>query len=348
MDVLTDVMQTVRFRSNLYGRAEFTAPWGIDVPYEPNRAGFIVISRGSCWLEIGSEDHPVPLAGGDFVFFPQGGPYVLRDALDSPATPVCELESNEQPRGKVCMLGGGGAPTSMVWGCFEFEGGGRNPLIESLPRMIHLTAEAGPNVQWLQSTLQFVTSETATSLPGAETVANRLTDILFVHAIRAFITGCAASRRHAGGWLRALADQKIGEALRLIHENPQTNWTVETLARAVAMSRSAFAEKFTSLVGESPLRYVVSWRMKKATQLLERGEPIGLIAHRVGYESDAAFNKAFKKHLGMTPGEFRRQSTGRTSAIESDHPVEPNAAQRRVVNNSGNARPARKVQSQRA
>src|SRR5690606_28975269 len=132
-----------------------------------------------------------PLAGGDFVFFPQGTRYRLRDALDSPVIPAEQAEK-EIDGTRICSVRGGGAQTSAVWGCFEFEDGGRNPLIESLPPFIHLTAEAGPQVQWLQSTLQFVTAEVMSRLPGAETVANRLTDILFVHAIRAHISGCAA------------------------------------------------------------------------------------------------------------------------------------------------------------
>ena len=308
MDVLTDVMQTVRVRSNLYGRAEFTAPWGIEVPQQRGNAQFFVISRGSCWLEMDGLENPVPLAGGDFIFLPHGDAYCLRDALDSAPTPIEQVSKKQHQHGQVCEVGGGGAPTSAVWGCFEYEGLERNPLIESLPPMIHLTAEVGPNVQWLQSTLQFVTAETASGLPGAETVANRLTDILFVHAIRAYISGRAAHGCKANGWLRALADPKIGQSLRLIHESPQKAWTVESLATAVAMSRSAFAERFTALVGEPPLRYVTSWRIKRASHMLLRGDPIGAVALTSGYDNDAAFGKAFKRVLGVTPGEFRRKS----------------------------------------
>ena len=308
MDVLTDVMQTVRVRSNLYGRAEFTSPWGIKVHQKGGNARFFVISRGSCWLEMDGLANPVPLAGGDFIFLPHGHEYRLRDALDSPLTPIDQVQRKQDQHGQICVVGGGGALTSAIWGCFEFEGGERNPLIDALPPMIHLTAEAGPNVQWLQSTLQFVTSEIASGLPGAETVANRLTDILFVHAIRAYISGCAAHGCRASGWLRALSDPKIGEVLRLIHETPQKDWTVESLASAVSMSRSAFAARFSEMVGESPLRYVMAWRMKKATHMLLRGDSIGAIAQAVGYENDAAFGKAFKRHMGTTPGEYRRRS----------------------------------------
>src|SRR5688572_7866883 len=120
MDVLTDVMQTVRIRSNLYGRAEFTAPWGISVPHEPGHAGFFVICRGSCWLDVEGFEGPLPLAGGDFIFLPHGGPYTLRDALNSPVVSVKDLEGEDE-RGPVCRVNGGGAPSSAIWGCFEFE-----------------------------------------------------------------------------------------------------------------------------------------------------------------------------------------------------------------------------------
>lgn len=307
MDVLTDVMRTVRVQSHLYGRAEFTAPWGIAVPGEKGQAGFFFIRRGSCWLEMDAQERPIPLAGGDFVFLPHGDGYILRDALDSAILPVERVEERDE-LGPLCAIRGGGAPCSSIWGCFRFEDGGRNPLLDSLPPMIHVRADDGPTGQWLQATLQFVASEVVSARPGAEIVANRLTDILFVHAIRAFISGCAAHGCRASGWLRALADPKIGRALRLIHEAPDRGWTVESLAEAVSMSRSAFAAQFTAMVGEPPLRYVTAWRMKKACHMLVRGEPIGAVARAVGYESDAAFNKAFRRQVGVPPGDFRARA----------------------------------------
>lgn len=313
MDVLTDVMQTVRVRSNLYGRSELTAPWGLRIGGECGHAGFHVVSRGSCWLEVDGVERQIALAGGDFVLLPTGRAHCLRDNPETPAVPVEEVVKDWDCREPLRYGGGGGGGvlTSMVWGCFEFEGGGRNPLIESLPPMILVRGDGGPSVQWLQSTLHFVASETASGLPGAETVANRLTDILFVHAIRAHIAGCPTSGSRATGWLRALADPKIGQALQLMHEAPQKDWSVGTLAEAVAMSRSAFAAQFSALVGEPPLRYLTAWRMKKASHMLLRGEPIAAIASALGYETDAAFGKAFKREMGATPGEFRRRARER-------------------------------------
>jgi AraC-like DNA-binding protein len=326
VDVLTDVMQTMRVKSNLYGRVEFTAPWGIRADGECGHAGFLVVLRGSCWLEMDGSREPVPLAGGDFVLMPKGSAHVLRDARKTHPRPVQEVVGEWDGR-ETLRYGGGGVPTSLVFGCFEFEDGGRNPLVESLPPMIHVRADGGPSVQWLQSTLQFVASEIASGLPGAETVASRLTDILFVHAIRAYLagcgTGCGAGARPSG-WLRALADPKIGYALRLIHEAPEKDWTVESLASAVAMSRSAFAAQFTALVGDPPLRYVSAWRMKRASRLLLRGDPISAVAAATGYATDATFGKVFKRHMGVTPGEFRRDAREPSAAA-------PAAPSRRAI-----------------
>jgi AraC-like DNA-binding protein len=314
MDVLTDVLRTVRLRSHVYGRIELTAPWGLrfgagEAPV------FHIVSRGSCWLELegagdggdgrtGEGDHAVPLAGGDFVFLPQGHPHALRDALKTPALPVEELvPCTKESAGTVHRLGGGGAPATLVSGCFLFEQEGKNPLIDCLPPMIHVKSDGGPAVRWLEATLQFMSAETASRQPGTTTVVSRLADILFVQALRTHIAnGCPES----GGWLRALTDPQIGTALRLMHERPQEAWTVERLAEEVAMSRSAFAARFKVQVGDGPLGYLTHWRMQKAAQMLQDShETLGAVARAVGYETDAAFGKSFRRHIGITPGEYR-------------------------------------------
>ncbi|HEV8112659.1 MAG TPA: AraC family transcriptional regulator [Planctomycetota bacterium] len=313
MDVLTDVMQTVRVRSHLYGRLELGAPWGMEFG-ACDRPGFFIVSRGNCWLEVTGIDGPVPLAGGDFVFLPKGRAHTLRDACDTPTVPIDEVFKDCPGSGQVLKHGGAGAPVSLVCGCFLFEDGGRNPLVESLPPMIHVRADGGPSVRWLETTLQFMATETASTLPGAETIASRLADILFVHAVRAHIAGDGLE---VSGWLKALADPQIGEVLRRIHEAPHVQWTVESLAESVAMSRSAFAARFTALVGEPPLRYVTAWRMKKASHRLLQGDRIAAIAQATGYDTDAAFGKAFKRFMGATPGEYRRRA--RETELEPAH-----------------------------
>ena len=323
MDVLADVLQSVRLRSQVYGRMELTAPWGmrLDLGNDAHPV-FYVISRGTCWLDVEGVDESVPLAGGDFVFLPRGGPLSLRD---HPSTPVRDFADVLADMGKhisdcptatsALRYGGGGAPVGLVSGCFTFEDGGANPLVESLPPLIHVKGDQGAPVRWLESTLQFLGAEAGSPLPGTETIRSRLADILFVQAIRVHI---AAESDKPSGWLRALTDPQIGRALRLIHERPEAPWTVDQLADRVSMSRSAFADRFRSLVGVPPLGYLTRWRMHKGACMLNRGEmTVAAVARAVGYESEGSFGKVFKRYTGTTPGDYRASSRGRLRPVLS-------------------------------
>jgi AraC-like DNA-binding protein len=315
MDVLTEVLASVRMRSNVYGRMELTAPWGLRVDFgERAHPSFYVVSRGTCWLELDGVTEPIPLAGGDFVLLPKGRPNVIRDRPGSPAIPIeellaeCAATPGEVGIGPVLRNGGGGGPTSLVGGCFTFESEGGMPLIDALPPLIHIKGDEGSPVRWLESMLQFLAAEAASPVPGAETIRNRLADIMFVQAIRAHIATAGAG---SAGWLRALGDEQIGEALRLIHERPAHPWTVDSLADGVAMSRSAFADRVRDLVGVPPHSYVTRWRMHKASGLLRHGDAtIASVARAVGYENESSFGKVFKRYTGQAPGEFRARSNG--------------------------------------
>lgn len=256
MDVLSDVLGLVRIHSQVYGRLELGAPWGIRTAANDHVA-FYVVSRGSCWLDCAGLPAPLLLGGGDFVFLPRGVAYELRDHPDSPTMRFEDLLASRPEGSREPLKSGGSGPlASLVCGCFAFEGG-CNPLVESLPTVIHVRADAPEgSLRWLESTLQFVASEAASPRPGAEIVANRLADILFVQAVRAYLaTPEGAAQR---GWLASLADPQVGRALQLMHERPDDRWTLERLADAVCMSRSAFAAKFRELVGETPMNYLPS------------------------------------------------------------------------------------------
>jgi AraC-like DNA-binding protein len=314
MDVLTDVLRTVRLQNKCHGRLELTAPWGIEVEASDQRSSnFYVVSSGSGWLEVDGSSSAVPLASGDLVLLPKGGRHVLRDDPGTRAVPITQiLAGHHGASGHVFHYGGVGAPASIVAGHFTFEDGVGDALLESLPPLIHVKSEGGTMVQWLQATLQFLTTETALAQPGAETVISRLADILFVQALRAHMASLTDCSR---GWLRALKDPPMATALRLMHQHPEQPWTVEALANQVTMSRSAFAERFTRLVGEAPLGYLTRWRMQKAARLMLDGDAtLGAIARAVGYETESAFGKAFRRHMGTSPGEYRKESVWSAAA----------------------------------
>jgi AraC-like DNA-binding protein len=203
-------------------------------------------------------------------------------------------------------FGGGGALTRMICGSFQFDNETRSPLRSILPPLIHLKHEHSHLGEWLEPTLKMLALEARQPRPGSETLISRLLDIIFVQALRVWI---ASEPPTSGGWLGALRDPQIGAALSLMHREPQRHWSVENLASEVAMSRSPFAARFTALVGEPPLTYLTNWRMHLAETLLTReGLNVSQVAGRIGYESEAAFSKAFKRYFGQSPLAHRRQT----------------------------------------
>ncbi|MDC3954485.1 AraC family transcriptional regulator [Polyangium jinanense] len=307
MDVLADVLRGLHLRTKVYGRLEMRAPWGMRVD-KPGHALFYAVSRGSCLLEV--DGARIPLSGGDFVFLLGGSSHVLRDCPGTRPMPVAEIYAIRGGRcGGLVHHGGAGAPTTLVSGCFLFEGTSLDPLIASLPPLIHVKGDGGVAARWLESTLQFVASEMEAEQPGYETVASRLSEVLFVQALRTHVASLPIEQ---ASWLRALTDAQIGVVLQRLHENPEKPWTVESLAHLASMSRSVFAARFKAVVGEGPLTYLTRWRMHRATQLMAGGDrSTTAIAQAVGYETDSAFVKAFKRHLGETPGAFRRRLKAR-------------------------------------
>lgn len=301
MDVLTDVLQTVRARAACSGRIEASAPWGFEIPAS-DQARFHVVLEGRACLRL-ADGQVVELERGDLVAMPHGDGHALLDSVDSPSIPLAEL-LRQRERGHHMRIGGGGERASLWSGRIEFEDRRGNPLLAVLPQVIVLRGELARNVQWLEPTLAILSCESASERPGAQTVVSRLADVIFIQIVRGHL---ATLGRDGTGWLAALADPQVGAALALVHQDPRLNWTVQELAQRVAMSRSAFAARFTKLVREPPLHYVTRWRMLKAASLLRDGQAtIAQIAETVGYDSEAAFSKAFKRALGVAPGAYRR------------------------------------------
>jgi AraC-like DNA-binding protein len=306
MDVLTDVLNSLRLRGTLYCRSELRAPWGLYFG-RTRVATFHVVDHGNCWLRLDGQSESTPLAGGDLIVLPQGCGHLISDQPDSPVEATIQLDHNVPPECQVRTFDGEGSHTTLLCGLFDFEHANGHPLLALLPPLVHIKGVQGRAVPWLEMTLKFLASEAGSQRPGAETIVRRLTDVLFVQAIRAWVEQAADESQ---SWVGALQDRYVGAALQLIHSNPAYPWTVARLAAEVAMSRSTFASRFKALVGESPLHYLTRWRMQLAAQLLH-ADTCGIVdvAQRVGYESEVAFSKAFKRTMGVSPGVFRRQAS---------------------------------------
>jgi AraC-like DNA-binding protein len=306
MDVLTDVLETVRARAAWSGRIEASAPWDLSLESGQGARVHAVLEGRAYLIREGAE--PIELVAGDLVALPHGDRHVLTDALADPAVAVWNGDGlNVGARATACApvrIGGSGEQTTLLSGRIEYDDGHGNAVFALLPRLIVLRGELVRSVPWLEPTLRTLACEAASGRPGALTVVNRLAEVVLVQIVRGHL---ASADAETGGFLGALGDRQIGAALSLIHQSPGLSWTVQELAARVAMSRSAFAARFTKLVGEPPLHYVARWRMQKARSLLREGRAtIGEVAEAVGYESEAAFSKAFKRAVGTAPGAYRR------------------------------------------
>jgi AraC-like DNA-binding protein len=312
-DPLGEALHFLRMNGAYYCRSELTGPWGLTMPPTPGYMWFHVVTSGRMWLETGEHERDL-LQLGDLALVPHGEGHVLCSEPGAPAPGILDLERElVSDRYEVLRHGGGGAPTGLICGAVRFAHPAAGNLIEILPSTIHIEAAGSPRLEWMQSLLRMMASEAAELRPGGEAVITRLGDILVIQAIRAWIESDPAAQR---GWLGALQDPQIGRAISSIHRDPARNWTVASLAKELAMSRSAFAARFTELVGEPAMSYVARWRMHVAVAALkEEGATVGQLADRLGYRSEAAFSRAFKRVVGVSPGAIRRSAAVQDNAL---------------------------------
>jgi AraC-like DNA-binding protein len=307
VDPLGEALHFLRMTGTSYCRSELTAPWGLELPARTGCLSFHVVMTGRCSLEIEGEGSRL-LHPGEFALVPHGEGHRLTSAPGVPAPGIDTLRHEMvSERYAILRHGGGGAPTTLICGAVRFEHPAAHHLVKLLPRVIHVEASISPQMDWMQSTLRLMAAEASALRPGGETVITRLADILVIQAIRSWIEHDPAAQT---GWLGALHDEQIGRAITLVHRDVARSWTVASLASEVAMSRSAFAARFTELVGEPAMQYVARWRMHVAvTWLKEEDVGLGDLASRLGYQSEAAFSRAFKRFMGVSPGAVRRRPT---------------------------------------
>jgi len=298
----------------LYCRSELSAPWALRLPVEQGCMSFHVVTSGECRLEVGGAD-TICLRPGDLALVPHSDGHYLSSEPNVTAPSLEELKRIfEKVSESYCILryGGGGPATRLICSEFRFEHPAARNLLKLLPRVIHIEASRSHQLDWMQSTLRLMAAEAMELRPGGETVITRLADILVIQAIRSWIQEDPTAQT---GWLGALQDNQMGQAILLIHRDPDHPWTVASLANEVAMSRSAFAARFTELVGEPAMHYVARWRMHLAlTWLNEDRVTLADLACRLGYRSEAAFSRAFKRFNGVSPGAVRRNGEASSDA----------------------------------
>jgi AraC-like DNA-binding protein len=333
MDVLSDVLRVVRLSGAVFFTADFSSPWAIESPIPEKLASavmpaaecivlFHILVEGGC--EVVCQGHPVTrMEGGDVIVFPRGDQHTMRShgaAMATPLTSIFSPGAHEEP--PLLSYGGGGGTSRFVCGYLNCDQR-FSPLVEALPTMLvvrsrddysameavdasgsRFTVLPQGSGTWLGTTLKFTISEARAARPGNAAMLGRLTELMFVEILREYMHRLPATQ---GGWLAGLNDPHVGKALRLLHTNPVRHWTVDALAREVALSRSVLAQRFTDLVGETPMRYLADWRMQLAKQMMREGaRNIQEVAVRVGYDSEAAFNRAFKRATGSPPATWRK------------------------------------------
>ena len=314
MDALSDVLRVVGLTGAVLLEARFRAPWCVTSSIQAEQCrpfmvppshviAFHYVVEGECSAEADGEEI-YALSAGDILLIPRNTMHKIGSTLDMPAISSADLVQPADGTGVPQIdHGGGGAECRLVCG-FLGGDGQLEPLISTLPSMLKMTVRDTPGGEWISQSFHYGARQIANADPGAALIMSKMSELLFVEALRRYL---ATMPQEHTGFLAGMRDVAIGKALALLHTQLAREWTAEDLANAVHMSRSAFAERFTGLVGQPPMKYLTGWRMQVAAQKLREGRlSIGQIAFDVGYDSEAAFTRAFKREMGVPPATWRR------------------------------------------
>jgi len=319
MDALSDVLKSVRLEGAVYLNAEFTAPWCVQAKFglasvKARLAGaehvvfFHFLTEGSCKVRLADSGEALDVEAGDLVLFLEQDKHLMGSDLQlAPVEAASLIGADVATDAEFIQMrhGGGGAATRFVCGYLACSRSVCRPLLEALPRMLRIPIGDGPAAALLRDLLRMGVRESSASRPGTESMLAKLSELMFVEAMRRYAENLPPKGK---GWLAGVRDAHVGRALALLHGDPGRAWTVDELAREVALSRSALAERFAALVGEPPMQYLMRWRLALAAQTLRSGgDAVARVAERSGYESESAFIRAFKREFGMPPAAWRRQ-----------------------------------------
>lgn len=321
MDVLSQVLRVVRLTGAVYFEVNAACPWvskspstrliaAAVMPEAEHVIPFHIVTTGRAWAMPEDRSLPARAVGpGDIVMFPLGESHILTSDRDTwnclPTDPSVYFDAARSPFPITTVnIGGAGETTQFVCGYLGCDTRPFNPLVSALPRMLIIKNLMETN-QLMRELLLAALGEKDNRGAGAQVVLAKLSELMFVQALREHMKSLPPG---AANWLSGLRDEYVGRALQLLHASPAKEWSLEALAKASGLSRSALAERFTRFAGEPPIQYLGRWRMQVAAGLIESGMSLGVVAERVGYSSEAAFQRAFKKHVGSTPGEWRRRA----------------------------------------
>jgi AraC-like DNA-binding protein len=320
MDALSEVIKAAQLSGGVFLHAEFRDPWCLSDWLDPSQCGpmlrrerigalihYHFVVEGEMRVQVEGEAERVARAG-DLILFPRNHPHLLGSNLAAPPVPadsVVQIPAGGQELATI-HHGGSGDATRLVCGYLGSDGIEDNPVLNGLPPVIQLSVDDAGSAEWIRSTFQHAADEVARGRPGSETVLAKLSELLFVEAVRRYLEDLPEEQT---GWLAGLKDPYVSRVLAMIHADHARPWTVEELGRRVGLSRSALADRFTRMIGQSPIQYLGHWRMQVAAQRLRSTSlPLIQIAEEVGYESEAAFSRAFKKAFGTPPATWRKDA----------------------------------------
>ena len=319
MDALSETLRVVRLVGAIFINARFTAPWCYQSPradtvapiLEPGAERVVIfhlITEGECYVELAGEP-PVRLMAGDAVIFPQGDAHRMTSQPGLPPASGGRLSEVLARRPRQLAYGGGGATTRLVCGYLACDARLAGMLLAGLPALVRVNVRGSNAGTWLEASVRYALAEARSPRPGGAGVLAKLSEVLFIEVLRMYMNEQGEGRT---GWLAGVGDRIVGAALNALHKNPAHAWTLEELARTANSSRSVLAERFQQLVGSSPMQYLTQWRMLLAANLLSRSNaPLASIAEDVGYQTDTAFSRAFRREYGAPPAAWRRSRSMR-------------------------------------
>ncbi len=301
MDPLSDVFRTLRVGSTLYFRANLGTPFGLEVGRLERVTRFHVVVSGQCWVRSASGTAYL-LEKGDLALVPHGARHTLSSSKELPVTQLEQALQEANYQGEPDLFYGGPGPGAvLVCGHFQVDDEASHPILEQLPELVHVQACDGFDFSWLDSATRSISHEASARNAGWEVVVDRVSEILLIQVLR-------AKGHESSPAISAFTDDQLSQALRAVHADPGRDWSLDSLARTAAMSRTSFSIRFRQLMGMTPMAYVTRWRLQRARgSLLVTKDAVARIAEQSGYHSEAAFSRAFQRLYGLPPAAYRRQ-----------------------------------------